>query len=179
MILNTIFPHDFQYLNEFSPDNFTHMPEKFIIKKGTNIKEYVENLPLAKCYKKGDFGPIISDVFNKFKTVETSKMLDNLKDKNIKEEIMNAILRKKNQRELEQINYSFEFPISLAVLTHITRHRMHSLMVPKLMPLWNFNNYIILMCFLILKQWLFPLHMLFGDMEYKILKLVLFCFLKL
>ena len=80
LILNTIFPHDFQYLNEFSPDNFTKIPEKFIIKKGTNIKEYVENLPLAKCYKKGDFGPIISDVFNKFKTVETSKMLDNLKD---------------------------------------------------------------------------------------------------
>jgi DNA-directed RNA polymerase subunit beta' len=56
------------------------MPERFIIKKGTNIKEYVENLPLAKPYKKGDFGPIISEVFNQFKTVETSKMLDNIKD---------------------------------------------------------------------------------------------------
>ena len=80
LILNNIFPHDFQYLNEFSSSNFTKMPERFIIKKGTNIKEYVENLPLAKPYKKGDFGPIISEVFNQFKTVETSKMLDNIKD---------------------------------------------------------------------------------------------------
>ena len=80
IIFNKIFPHDFQYLNEFDKKSFTKMDDRFLIKKGTNIKEYVENLPVAKPYKKGDFGPIISEVFNKFKTVETSKMLDNLKD---------------------------------------------------------------------------------------------------
>ena len=80
IIFNQIFPTDFQYLNEFASSNFTKMPDHYIIKKGTNIKEYVENTPLAKPYKKGDFGPIISEVFNKFKTVETSKMLDKLKD---------------------------------------------------------------------------------------------------
>ena len=80
IIFNKIFPHDFQYLNEFDRKSFTKMDDRFLIKKGTNIKEYVENLPVAKPYKKGDFGPIISEVFNKFKTVETSKMLDNLKD---------------------------------------------------------------------------------------------------
>ena len=80
IIFNDIFPNEFQYLNEFSSSNFTKMPDRYIIKKGTNIKEYVENEPVAKPYKKGDFGPIISEVFNKFKTIETSKMLDKLKD---------------------------------------------------------------------------------------------------
>ncbi len=80
IIFNDIFPNEFQYLNEFGVSNFIEMPEAYIIKKGTNIKEYVENKPLAKPYKKGDFGPIISEVFNKFKTIETSKMLDKLKD---------------------------------------------------------------------------------------------------
>ena len=54
---------------------------------------------------------------------------------------MTAVLSKKNQRELEQIIYTYEFPISLAVLTHITRHRMHSLMVPDFAPLNNLENY--------------------------------------
>ena len=80
IIFNTIFPKDFQYLNEFDVGSFTKMNDRFIIKKGTNIKEYVENLPVAKPYKKGDFGPIIKEVFNKFRTLETSKMMDNLKD---------------------------------------------------------------------------------------------------
>ncbi len=80
IIFNTIFPIDFQYLNEFNTASFTKMDDRFIIKKGTNIKEYVENLPVAKPYKKGDVGPIIREVFDKFKTIETSKMLDKLKD---------------------------------------------------------------------------------------------------
>ena len=80
IIFNTIFPKDFQYLNEFDVGSFTKMNDRFIIKKGTNIKEYVENLEVSKPYKKGDFGPIIKEVFNKFKTIETSKMMDNLKD---------------------------------------------------------------------------------------------------
>ena len=80
IILNTIFPRDFQYLNEFNVASFTKMDDRFIIKKGTNIKEYVTNLEVAKPYKKGDFGPIIKEVFSKFGTNETSKMMDNLKD---------------------------------------------------------------------------------------------------
>lgn len=62
---------------------------------------------------------------------------------NIKREMMQALLKSKNQRELEQVIFSFEIPISLAVLTHITRHRMHSLLVPDFVPLWNMANYIV------------------------------------
>ncbi|MBQ8681369.1 MAG: FAD-dependent thymidylate synthase [Bacilli bacterium] len=62
---------------------------------------------------------------------------------NIKTEMIKSLFKSKNQRELEQVTFSFEFAISLAVLTHITRHRMHSLLVPEFVPMWNLENYII------------------------------------
>ena len=64
-------------------------------------------------------------------------------DSKIKKYMMDSLIKSKNQRELEQVSFSFEFPISLAVLTHITRHRMHSLLVPDFVPLWNMDNYVI------------------------------------
>lgn len=60
----------------------------------------------------------------------------------IKAQIIQAIIHSKHQRELEHVSFTYEMPISLAVLTHITRHRMHSLMVPDFAPLWNLDNYI-------------------------------------
>jgi thymidylate synthase (FAD) len=60
----------------------------------------------------------------------------------IKRKLMQSLIHSKNQRELEQVSFSFEMPISLAVLTHITRHRMHSLLVPDFVPLWNMENYV-------------------------------------
>lgn len=61
----------------------------------------------------------------------------------VKRDMMQAIIHKKQQRELEQAYYTFQLPISLAVLTHITRHRMHSLMVPDFAPIWNLENYVV------------------------------------
>lgn len=65
------------------------------------------------------------------------------KDYEYKSKSMNIILHKEERRELEQVNFTFQIPISLSILTHLTRHRMHSLLVPEFLPLWNFNNYII------------------------------------
>ena len=76
---------------------------------------------------------------------KAEKILDELeeKDKNIKEKIMDIILHKEEKRELEQVNFTFQIPISLSILTHLTRHRMHSLLVPEFLPMWNLENYII------------------------------------
>lgn len=56
---------------------------------------------------------------------------------------IDAIIHAEESRELEQVSFTFQIPISLCILTHLTRHRMHSLMVPDLVPLWDFNKYII------------------------------------
>lgn len=76
---------------------------------------------------------------------EASKILEEAqgKDFNYKEKCMDIILHKEERRELEQVSFTFQIPISLSILTHLTRHRMHSLLVPEFLPLWNFENYII------------------------------------
>ena len=65
------------------------------------------------------------------------------KDTNCKEKMMNIILNKIENRELEQVNFTFQIPISLSILTHLTRHRMHSLLVPEFVPMWNLEKYVI------------------------------------
>lgn len=64
-------------------------------------------------------------------------------NKNIKSEFMKIIMHKDERRELEQVSFTYQIPISLSILTHLTRHRMHSLLVPEFLPLWDMNNYII------------------------------------
>lgn len=63
-------------------------------------------------------------------------------DKDIKDKIMKTILHKEERRELEQTSFTFQIPISLSILTHLTRHRMHSLLVPEFLPMWDLNNYV-------------------------------------
>lgn len=76
---------------------------------------------------------------------KSSKVLEELlrDDPNILDNMITHLFKNDYAREAEQVNYNFEMPISLAALTHITRHRMHSLMVPNFAPLWNLDNYII------------------------------------
>lgn len=66
-----------------------------------------------------------------------------LKDNKCKEKIMDSILNKEENRELEQAIFTYQIPISLSILTHLTRHRMHSLLVPEFVPMWNLKNYVI------------------------------------
>ena len=75
----------------------------------------------------------------------TEKILSNFekKDSEYKSKYMDIILHKEERRELEQVNFTFQIPISLSILTHLTRHRMHSLLVPEFLPMWNLNNFVI------------------------------------
>ena len=65
------------------------------------------------------------------------------KDSKCKEKIMDSVLNKEENRELEQAIFTYQIPISLSILTHLTRHRMHSLLVPEFVPMWNLKNYVI------------------------------------
>lgn len=75
---------------------------------------------------------------------EAKRILNDMvkKDKDAKEKLMQNILHKEERRELEQVSFSFQIPISLSILTHLTRHRMHALLVPEFVPMWNLNNYV-------------------------------------
>lgn len=102
---------------------------------------------LTDYLERADDKVLCSILMNRYQlsSEKASKVLDELvkEDKDIKKKMFTSLLHSKNQRELEQVAYSFELPISLAVLTHISRHRMQSLLVPDFVPLWNMENYVI------------------------------------
>lgn len=60
---------------------------------------------------------------------------------NFRKDIIDKIKHSTEQRELEQVSFGFQIPISLIILKHLTRHRMHSMLIPDFTPMWNLHNY--------------------------------------
>ena len=78
---NEILPDAFQWLNEPTKDNIEGItPMKFFLDQGVNIPEEIAKMPLTEAFGKKDLQKIIAQVFKRFKTTETSIMLDKLKD---------------------------------------------------------------------------------------------------
>ena len=81
IIFNEILPDSFPYLNEPTKENLEGItPNKYFLEMGTNLVEAVKNMPLVKPFDKKILGKIIAQVFKRYKTTETSVMLDKLKD---------------------------------------------------------------------------------------------------
>lgn len=59
--------------------------------------------------------------------------------KEIKEKLIRLI--NVNKEELKNINFSFQIPISLANLTHLTRHRTIELLIPDFVPIRDLSKY--------------------------------------
>lgn len=80
LIFNQIFDKSFPYLNEQTLANLEEIPGKYFVPMGTNIAEYVQGLDKNEPFKKKYLGQIIAEVFKRYKTLETSRMLDEMKD---------------------------------------------------------------------------------------------------
>ena len=92
VIFNAELVRGFPYINEPSEDNLINQtPDIYFVKSGTNIKEYIKNLDesrknddnpkgVTKPFGKKFLGKIIAQTFAKYKTNETSKMLDRIKN---------------------------------------------------------------------------------------------------
>ena len=81
LIFNEILPDSFPYVNEPSDENIEkYTPNKYFIAPGENILEKIKEIPKASAFKKGTLEKIIAQMFKKYKTTETSIMLDKLKD---------------------------------------------------------------------------------------------------
>ncbi len=81
LIFNEILPDSFPYINEPSDENIQKItPNKFFLEKGTNIPETIANMPIVNPFAKGHLEKIIAQIFKRYKTTETSIMLDKLKD---------------------------------------------------------------------------------------------------
>ena len=58
-----------------------------------------------------------------------------------KETLMRKIAFEGDKAELAQVNFEFQIPLSFAVLTHLTRHRTHQLLIPEFAPLVDLQQY--------------------------------------
>ena len=78
---NEILPDSFAYINEPTSDNIQNItPNKYFIENGANIPEVIKEMPLVKPFPKGTLEKIIAQIFKRYKTTETSIMLDKLKN---------------------------------------------------------------------------------------------------
>ena len=81
LIFNEILPDSFPYVNEPSDENIErYTPNKYFIAQGENISDKIKEIPKASAFNKGTLERIIAQMFKKYRTTETSIMLDKLKD---------------------------------------------------------------------------------------------------
>ena len=82
---NEILPDTFPYLNEGTKENIEGItPNKYFLEMGTNLEEAIKAMPIVSPFIQKTLGQIIAQVFKRYKTTETSVMLDNLKDQGFK-----------------------------------------------------------------------------------------------
>lgn len=75
--------------------------------------------------------------FDYVKSLNIARNLDDETRKNIIKLIGNS----KDKLELTQVNFTYQIPISFAVLTHLTRHRMHDIITPDFVPNVDISQY--------------------------------------
>jgi len=81
IIFNEILPDSFPYINEGGKDNIESItPDKYFLDMGADFKKAIAKMPLVKPFEKKDLSNIIAQIFKRYKTTETSVMLDKLKD---------------------------------------------------------------------------------------------------
>lgn len=105
-----------------------------------SVQTDYERYPMSKV----DRTIIVSNLMNRYQIdlEKANKLFDKLSEKE-KEQIMDVICMAKENRELEQVSFKFELPTTLAGLTHLTRHRIHSLLIPDFLPIYDLNNQVI------------------------------------
>ena len=81
LIFNEILPDSFPYINEASKENIENItPSKFFLSMGTNIKEAIAEMKPVDPFIKKNLSQIIAQIFKRYKTTETSAVLDAMKD---------------------------------------------------------------------------------------------------
>jgi DNA-directed RNA polymerase subunit beta' len=92
IIFNEILPDAYPYVNEPSKANFEGLtPDKYFLEKGTNLYEAVKEMKPVNGFVKKDLETLIAQIFKRFKTTETSMMLDRLKNLGFKYSTLSGI----------------------------------------------------------------------------------------
>lgn len=105
-----------------------------------SVQTDYENYPLSRVDRTIIVKYIMSEKNQGFE--KANKIFDKLSEEE-RQKIMYLICTSNEQRELEHVHFSFELPTTLAGLTHLTRQRMQSPLVPDFLPVYDLKNYIV------------------------------------
>lgn len=122
----------------------THDYTLDILNKHITNKEYkVINKPTLLSYTYDIDNKIIASAIMRRYQFDYIKALNIAKNLDIdtKKEIIKSIGNSKDKLELTSVNFTYQVPISFAVLTHLTRHRMHDIITPSFAPVVNLGEY--------------------------------------
>lgn len=104
----------------------------------------IDKTNLLDCSNSIDSTIVISSIMNRYQVDRAGALsIYGKLSKEEKEKIIKTICTNREQRELEQISFRYQIPISWAVLTHLQRHRMHSLLIPDFLPIIDLKQHII------------------------------------
>ena len=136
---------DNQEHNEKYEDHLAFLDDYLNI-AGIKYDYLLDGVKLVNYTPNADKEVLIQTLKNRYQISyeDAEKLLVTLefRDDKFAEKMINALLHSGHQRELEHASFTFEMPISLAVMTHISRHRMQSLMIPDFVPMWNLERYV-------------------------------------
>lgn len=135
--------------SDYSEDSYSFLDD-IVEDKSYDILDKTELFSVSKHYfiKSFESGMdkdiIISSIMNRYQ-ISAKRARDIYENMTYdeKEKAMEVICNSKEQRELEQVTFSYQIPVSLASLTHLTRHRMHALLIPDFIPMWNLEKHIV------------------------------------
>ena len=79
-----------------------------------------------------------------YTNIKTDAIESRLKDRALVSKIIKTVISNRRPRELEQINLTFRINnVSLAVITHLTRHRIQSILIPPFQDVCRFDRFLI------------------------------------
>lgn len=142
-----------EILYEIAKENIPYLIDgidKVAIDEIDYIKEYIDTYIKPQEYKvlekpvllnhpnDVDNTIIICTLMGKYQYTkeQAEKLVEKAEKENpkFKEELMRKIMFKGDRKELTQVNFEFQIPLSFAVLTHLTRHRTHHMLIPEFAP---------------------------------------------
>ena len=118
------------YLSEVIPkEKYKILPETVLLDSTAKVDETVVIAAIMRRYQ-----------YSKSKARKVYQE-SQAKDPKFAEKTIRKIAFESDGLELSQVNFKFQIPISYAVLTHMTRHRAHDIIVPDFAPLPDLKQF--------------------------------------
>lgn len=122
-----------QLIKHFESEELSNYPQ-IDTNNGVELLSYTEEPELA----------VARAALIQYTNIRTDAIELKLKDRTVVSEIIKTIMSNRRPRELEQINLTFRINnVSLAVITHLTRHRIQSIIIPPFQDVCKFDRFLI------------------------------------